>query len=256
MFLLNSPMEQFLIVPLSSTSYIFNFSNNLIYLILCVFFISLILFVLAFESGSLKGFVHNKNTGLLSLVSFFITFIKDLSESILGSVQGLRAYPFFGGLFFFIFVLNFMGIMPYAFTVTSHLSSTFSLSFALLMGSTFIMFNVHGKHAFSFFLPSGTPFLMVPFIVPIEVLSYCIRFVSLPVRLFANMMSGHILLKVFVGLGSTLLASKNMVGFIASFVPLIVLVLLLFLEIGVALVQAYVFCLLMLMFLNDSYALH
>jgi len=69
-------------------------------------------------------------------------------------------------------------------------------------------------------------------------------------------MSGHILLKVFVGLGSTLLAAKNMIGFVASFIPLIVLVLLLFLEIGVALVQAYVFCLLMLMFLNDSYALH
>jgi ATP synthase subunit 6 len=254
--LFNSPMEQFLIVPLSSSGFLFNFSNNLVYLILSVFFLFIILLILSFESGSLKGFVFTKNAGLLSLVSFFLEFIKDLSESILGSFQGVRAYPFFGGLFFFIFVLNFMGIMPYAFTVTSHLSSTFSLSFALLVGTTILMFQVHGKHAFSFFLPSGAPFAMVLFLVPIEVLSYLIRFVSLPVRLFANMMSGHILLKVFVGLGSTLLASKNMVGFIASFVPLIVLVLLLFLEIGVALVQAYVFCLLMLMFLNDSYALH
>jgi ATP synthase subunit 6 len=249
-------MEQFLIVPLSSSGFLFNFSNNLVYLILSVFFLFITLLILSFESGSLKGFVFTKNAGLLSLVSFFLEFIKDLSESILGSFQGVRAYPFFGGLFFFIFVLNFMGIMPYAFTVTSHLSSTFSLSFALLVGTTILMFQVHGKHAFSFFLPSGAPFAMVLFLVPIEVLSYLIRFVSLPVRLFANMMSVHILLKVFVGLGSTLLASKNMVGFIASFVPLIVLVLLLFLEIGVALVQAYVFCLLMLMFLNDSYALH
>jgi len=77
-----------------------------------------------------------------------------------------------------------MGIMPYAFTVTSHLSSPFALTFALLSGTTFLMFNIHGKHAFSYFLPSGTPFAMVPFIVPIEVLSYFMRFVSLPVRLF------------------------------------------------------------------------
>jgi len=254
--LFNSPMEQFFIVPLSSNGFVFNFSNNLIYLVLSVFFVLVILVVLSFESGSLKGFVFTQNAGLLSLITFFIEFIKDLAEGILGSVQGLRAYPFFGGLFFFIFILNFMGIMPYAFTVTSHLSSTFTLSFALLMGLNFIMFNVHGKHAFSFFLPSGTPFLMLPFIVPIEVLSYLIRFVSLPVRLFANMMSGHILLKVFVGLASTLLAVKSMVGFFASFIPLLVLILLLFLEIGVALVQAYVFSLLLLMFLNESYNLH
>jgi len=253
---LNSPMEQFLIIPLSSSSLFVHLSNNLLYLILSVFFLFTILLILSFESGSLKGFVFTKNAGFLSLISFFLEFIRDLSENILGSFQGLRAYPFFGGLFFFIFILNFMGIMPYAFTVTSHLSSTFSLSFALLIGTTVLMFQVHGKHAFSFFLPSGAPFAMVLFLVPIEVLSYLIRFVSLPVRLFANMMSGHILLKVFVGLGSTLLAAKNMIGFVASFIPLIVLVLLLFLEIGVALVQAYVFCLLMLMFLNDSYALH
>ena len=254
--LFNSPMEQFLIVPLSSSIFFIHFSNNVLYLILSVFFLCAILLVLSFESGSLKGFVFIKNAGVLSLISFFLEFIRDLSESILGSFQGLRSYPFFGGLFFFIFTLNLMGIMPYAFTVTSHLSSTFSLSFALLMGTTMLMFQVHGKHAFSFFLPSGAPFAMVIFLVPIEVLSYLIRFVSLPVRLFANMMSGHILLKVFVGLGSTLLAAKNMIGFLASFIPLIVLLLLLFLEIGVALVQAYVFCLLLLMFLNDSYALH
>ena len=254
--LFNSPIEQFAIVPLSSSCFILNFSNNLVYLFLSVFFLFTILLVLSFESGSLKGFVFVKNAGLLSLVTFFLEFIRDLSESILGSVQGLRAYPFFGGLFFFVFSLNFMGIMPYAFTVTSHLSSPFALTFALLSGTTFLMFNIHGKHAFSYFLPSGTPFAMVPFIVPIEVLSYFMRFVSLPVRLFANMMSGHILLKVFVGLGSTLLAVKNMVGFFASFIPLLVLTLLLFLEIGVALVQAYVFCLLMLIFLNDSYGLH
>ncbi len=229
---LNSPMEQFLIIPLSSGSLFVHFSNNLVYLILSVFFLFTILLILSFESGSLKGFVFTKNAGFLSLISFFLEFIRDLSENILGSFQGLRAYPFFGGLFFFIFILNFMGIMPYAFTVTSHLSSTFSLSFALLIGTTVLMFQVHGKHAFSFFLPSGAPFAMVLFLVPIEVLSYLIRFVSLPVRLFANMMSGHILLKVFVGLGSTLLASKNMIGFVAIFIPLIVLVLLLFLYVN------------------------
>ena len=254
--IVNSPMEQFFIVPLSSSSMFLDFSNNVLYLILSTLLLFIIIFIFSKESGSLKGYNKNSNTGVLSFLIMFISFIRDMALSNLGTNQGTRAYPFFSGVFFFIFILNFIGLMPYSFTVTSHLSSTFTLSFALLMGTTFIMFNVHGKHAFSFFLPSGTPFLMVPFLVPIEVLSYCIRFISLPVRLFANMMSGHILLKVFVGLGTTLLAIKGLVGFFASFIPLLVLILLLFLEIGVALVQAYVFTLLMLIFLNDSYALH
>jgi F-type H+-transporting ATPase subunit a len=249
-------MEQFFFVPLIPASFFLSFSNNFVYLFVSFFILVSILIVLSFESGSLKGFVFVQNAGLLSVASGFFGIIKDISVSMLGPEKGLRLYPFFSALFFSIFTLNFIGIIPYSYTVTSQLSSVFSLSCSLLVGNEFLMFKRYGKRTFSYFLPSGTPLSMVLFIVPLEVGSYLVRFISLPVRLFANMMSGHILLKVFVGLASSLFAVKSVVSFFASFVPLLVLILLLFLEIGVALVQAYVFILLILIFLSDSYDLH
>jgi F-type H+-transporting ATPase subunit a len=256
--LYNSPLEQFFFVPLNSASLIFNFSNNIVYLFISLFFLLSILLVLSFESGSIKGFVFVQNTGLFSFFTLFLGFIRELSESVLGPVRGLRLYSFVSSLFFFIFILNFVGLIPYSFSVTAHLSATFSLSFGIMLGVAFLMFNIHGKHAFSYFLPSGTPFAIIPFIVPLELLSYLMRFVSLPLRLFANMMSGHILLKVFVGLSSSLITinSMGLEFFFAGFFTLFILICLIFLEIGVALVQAYVFCLLVLIFLNDSYGLH
>jgi F-type H+-transporting ATPase subunit a len=259
--LYNSPLEQFFFVPLSSASLIFNFSNNIVYLFISLFFLLNILLVLSFESGSIKGFVFVQNTGLFSFFTLFLGFIRELSESVLGPVRGIRLYSFISSLFFFIFILNFIGLIPYSFSVTAHLSATFSLSLGIMLGVAFLMFNIHGKHAFSYFLPSGTPFAIIPFIVPLELLSYLMRFVSLPLRLFANMMSGHILLKVFVGLSGTLITISswdlNTIDcFFAGFFVLFILICLIFLEIGVALVQAYVFCLLVLIFLNDSYGLH
>jgi ATP synthase subunit 6 len=246
-------MEQFLIVPLNLT---FGLDNYLMSLFAPLFLLLVILVFFFFESGSIKGFGFFRNAGLFSLISFYFIFIKDVSVSILGPVKGLRVYPFICCLFFFIFTLNLLGLMPYGFSVTSHLSCTFGLSFTLLLGAAFLMFNLHGKRAFAFFLPSGTPFALIPFIVPVEIISYLVRFISLPARLFANMVAGHILIKIFVGLGSSLLAVKTLVGLFLSFIPLFVLILLLFLEIGVALVQSYVFCLLFLIFLNDSFFLH
>jgi ATP synthase subunit 6 len=258
--LYQSPMEQFYFVPFSTVSFLgfsfeLTFSNYWIPLFIYHFCICFILVTLASESGSLKGFVFSKNVSFIHLITFYLAFIQNLCESVLGPVHGSRLYPFFSSLFLFILNLNLIGIVPYGFTVTSHFSSTFSLSCSLLIGATFLMFSRHGLHALSIFLPSGTPLALMLIVVPVEVISFFVRFISLPTRLFANMMSGHILLKVFVGLGSTLLAVNN-VGLLLSAVPLLVLVLLFFLEIGVALIQAYVFCLLMLIFLNDSYSLH
>jgi ATP synthase subunit 6 len=203
------------------------------------------------ESGSLKGFTYSGNAGLWTLITCYFEFIKRLCVSVLGEYQGSRYYPFFSSLFFFVFILNFIGLMPYSFSITSQLSCTFSLSFSLLIGIVFLTFSIHGKRSFAIFLPVDTPFPLVPVIVPIEVLSYLVRFISLPVRLFANMMAGHILIKVFIGLSSSLLAVGGLFGFLTSFVPLIVLLFLLILELGVAVVQSYIFCLLLLIFLSD-----
>jgi ATP synthase subunit 6 len=258
--LYHSPMEQFYFAPVNSlTLYGFPFdltvSNYFYPLFVYHLFLCFIFVTLACESGSLKGFVFAKNVSFIHILTFYLAFIQKLCESVLGPVHGSRLYPFFSSLFLFVFYLNLIGIVPYGFTVTSHFSSTFSLSCSLLLGATFLMFSRHGLRAFAFFLPIGTPCALMLIVVPVEFISFCVRFVSLPTRLFANMMSGHILLKVFVGLASTLLAVKN-VGLLLSAVPLLVLILLFFLEIGVAFIQAYVFCLLMLIFLNDSYVLH
>jgi ATP synthase subunit 6 len=250
--LYNSPMEQFLFCPLFSLF----FSNSFFFTFIPVLFTFTFLFISSAESHSIKGFSLSQNASFFSLVSVFFRFIKSLCISVLGPVEGLRFYPFLCSVFFFLFVVNLIAIVPYSFSITSHLSVTICLSCSLLLGIVFVMFNLHGKRAFIYFLPSGTPFLMAFFIVPLEVLSYFVRFISLPIRLFANMMSGHILLKVFVGLASSLFGSKSLLGFLISFVPLVVLSLLLLLEVLVAFVQAYVFCLLLLIFLSDAHGLH
>jgi ATP synthase subunit 6 len=252
MMLYNSPMEQFLFCPLHS---LFS-SNSFVFTIIPVIYTFTFLFIASVESHSIKGFSLSQNLSFFSLIAIFFKFIKSLCVSVLGPVGGLRFYPFFCSVFFFIFVVNLIAIVPYSFSITSHLSVTISLSCSLLLGVVFVMFNLHGKLAFTYFLPSGTPFLMAFFIVPLEVISYFVRFISLPIRLFANMMSGHILLKVFIGLASALFGSKSLLGFLVSFIPLVVLSLLLFLEVLVAFVQAYVFCLLLLIFLSDAHGLH
>ena len=146
--------------------------------------------------------------------------------------------------------------MPYAFPVTASLSTCCALSSPIVCMTAFIMFNTHGVRAFSRFVPEGTPLSLLAFIVPIEVFSFLLRFISLPVRLFANIVSGHVLLKVFASLSCSLLATKTFFGFSLGFISFLIVVFLFFLEILIAFVQAYVFCLLALIYLNDAYRLN
>ena len=157
--------------------------------------------------------------------------------------------------FFFILLSNLIGMIPYSFTITSHLIVTFTLSLMIYIG-----FNIIGikKHKFNFLnllLPSGASIFLVPLLVPIELVSYIFRVISLPVRLFANMMAGHTLLKVIAGFAWSML-NVNTFIFIAHFIPLILLVLLVGLELGVAIIQAYVFTILTCMYINDAINLH
>ena len=169
--------------------------------------------------------------------------------------KGEKFFPYIFSLFTFILIANLIGLVPYSFTITSHLIVTFSLAIATFIGINLICLREHGYHIFSLFLPAGSSLGLAFVLVPIEVVSYFVRPVSLSVRLFANMMAGHTLLKVIAGFAWVMMLSG---GFflIAHFLPLLILIVVMGLEIGVALIQGYVFTILTCIYLNDALNLH
>lgn len=148
-----------------------------------------------------------------------------------------------------------IGLIPYSFTLTSHLIVTFSLSTAVFIGVNIIGFNIHSTKMLSLFLPSNTSFGLALLLVPIEFVSYIFKPISLGVRLFANLMAGHTLLKVIVGFSWSMLLLDDLL-FCMHIVPLLVLIILMGLELAVAVIQAYVFTILTCIYLNDSVNLH
>jgi ATP synthase subunit 6 len=125
-------------------------------------------------------------------------FNKNLVEKNIGQ-EGLQFFPFIFFLFSFLVLSNLIGMVPYSFTITSHLFVTFSLALTLFIGINIIAIKIHKLHFFGFFLPSGVSITLAPLLVPIELVSYVARVFSLAIRLFANMMSGHTLLKIIAG---------------------------------------------------------
>jgi F-type H+-transporting ATPase subunit a len=136
-------------------------------------------------------------------------------------------------------------MVPYSFTPTSHIVVTFAMALFVMVGVTIIGFAKHGLHFFSFFVPKGVPFVLLLLLVPIEVISYFIRPFSLSIRLFANMLAGHTMLKVFGGF-------VVMMGLIGGWAPLVFIVALTGLELLIAFLQAYVFAILTCLYLNDA----
>ena len=166
-----------------------------------------------------------------------------------------KYFPFMSVLFMFILTNNLIGMVSYSFTTTSHITLTFFLSFSIFVAMNVIGFQKHGVHLFSLFLPANTGFFLALLLVPIELISYIAKPISLGVRLFINLMAGHSLLKVIVGFSWNMPLVENLKGIVFIF-PLLILVLLMGLELGVAVIQAYVFITLTAIYLNDSEALH
>ena len=154
-------------------------------------------------------------------------------------------FPFIFSLFMFVLFCNMLGMLPYSFTVTSHIIVTFALAAVIFVGVTIIGFVNHGAGYLKLFIPSGVPLFLLPLIVVIEIISYLSRPVSLSVRLFANMMAGHTMLKVFGGFVISL-------GILGGLLPLSFTVALTGLEILIAFLQAYVFAILTCIYLNDA----
>jgi ATP synthase subunit 6 len=160
------------------------------------------------------------------------------------------------GVFSFVFTNNIMGMLPYSDTATSSLLLTFWVSLSIFTSLLTMMIRRNGvKYLFSFFLPAGSPFALAFLLVPLEFVSYSFRLVSLPVRLFANMMAGHILLKVIVGFSWSMILMGDLF-LLANLFPVVVLFVLTFLELAVAAIQAYVFTILTCMYLRDVFVAH
>ena len=158
-------------------------------------------------------------------------------------------FPFIFSLFMFVLLCNMVGMLPYSFTVTSHIIVTLILALFIFIAVTIIGFMKHGFKYLTIFVPSGVPTVLLPLITVIEIISYLSRPVSLSVRLFANMMAGHTMLKVFGGFVISL-------GILGGWLPLSFSVALTGLEILVAFLQAYVFAILTCIYLNDALNLH
>jgi len=247
--ILFSPLEQFEIVPIFSfmIGSKFAFTNSSFFLFLVFSFI-LVFFHLTLH----KATVFPNNWQILSEQMFF--FVQGmLFESL--SKKGEKFFPFVFTTFVFIFFCNFLGMIPYTFTVTSHIFFTFSLGMVSFIGLNIFGVNKHGFFFFSLFLPPGAPLALAPLLVPIEIISYVFRVVALSVRLFANMMAGHTLLKILATFAWKMLMAGGIFLFI-QFFPMLVIIAITGLELAIAFLQAYVWTTLICLYFSDVINLH
>lgn len=238
-----SPIEQFQIRKILDVDLGFadaSFTNSALFMVAAVVLATLFLVLSTRERSLIPGRWQ-------SMAEIAYEFVANMIRTNVGA-EGRKYFPFIFSLFMFILFGNMLGLIPYGFTFTSHLAVTLGMALVVFIGTTIIGFAKHGLHFFSFFLPHGTPWFIAPILVPIEVLSYFTRPISLSLRLFANMTAGHTLLKVFAGFVAAL-------G-IAGIVPLAAVIGLTGLELLVAFLQAYVFAVLSCIYLNDALHMH
>ena len=191
---------------------------------------------------------------LQSLAEIAYTGIMSMAVGSIGP-EGRRFFPFIFALFFFVLMGNLLGLLPYSFTYTSHIAVTFGLALMVIVVVTVVSLRIHGLHFFSYFFPVGAPKLLAPLIIPIEVISYLSRPVSLAIRLFANMVAGHVMFEVFATF-VVLLAGAGALGTAAGILPMAINVVLVGFELLVAVLQAYVFAILTCIYLHDAVHLH
>jgi len=252
---LKSPLEQFEILPLIYLPFgYFDFSitNQTVMLFIILFFFSAMFFGCLKQSNLSLYVVPNR---VQSAMEFAHKMLLTMVTSTIHGKRNQLFLPLIYTIFFFIVCMNLMGLVPYSFTVTSHFVVTLSISLSCFIGMNIICVRAHNLKMFSLFLPAGTSVALSFLLVPIELLSYIFKPLSLAIRLFCNMMAGHTLLKVFVGFAWSLMSVTGFL-FLLHYVPLLILFPLFVLEIGIAIVQAYVFSLLTCMYLNDVLNLH
>lgn len=245
-----SPLEQFEIVtlvPFKLLDLNLSLTNSSLFLILSVFLATFWLFL-----SFLKVSLVPNNWQLIQETFYLIT--TNIIKDNLGS-KGEVYFPFIFSLHLILLFCNLVGMVPYSFTVTSHIIFTFSLALSIFIGINIIGVRTHGFSFFNLFLPRGVPLIIMPLLVTIEFISYLIKVFTLSIRLFANMTSGHTLLKIIAGFAWSMLSVGGLLAFF-YLIPLGLLTILIGLELGIAILQAYVFTLLTCIYLNDVLEMH
>jgi F-type H+-transporting ATPase subunit a len=239
----HSPLAQFEIktlIPLQVGDINASITNSSVFMIATVLAISLFLVMGMRRSALVPGRWQ-------SMVELSYIFIANLIKDTVGS-EGRPYFPFIFTVFMFVLFGNLFGMLPYTFTFTSHIVVTFTMALFVFLGVTLIAIAKHKIRFFTFFMPPGVPMYMAPILIPIEIISYLSRPISLSVRLFANMLAGHTLMKVFAGF----IFALGVFGI----APWVFIVALTGLEIVIAFLQAYVFTILTCLYLNDALHLH
>jgi len=243
------PLGQFrLMTGLGPLGHAVNFTNSN-EAMLASAVIVVILFAIGLRRGALvPGRIQ-------ALVEMLYEFVHGMCLDAIGE-EGRKFFPLVFTIFSFILLGNLIGLFPYFFAFTSHIAVTLTLALFVFVFSTGVGFYTHGFRFFKFFVPAGVPGWLLPLLVPIEIISYLSRPVSLSVRLFANMTAGHVMWEVFAGFMLLLTASLGVVGVVASILPLGLNVALVALELLVAGLQAYVFAILTCLYLHDAVHMH
>ncbi len=241
-------LSQFELVPvLGRIGSSVGFSQSNAHMLLAVGLITALLMYGAAQRAVVPG-------RLQALAESAYEFIHGMVTDQVGE-EGRRFFPFVFSLFMFILFGNLIGLFPYAFTFTSHIAVTFGLAAVVFILITVVALALHGKHFFGYFFPEGAPLWLAPIIIPVEIVSYLSRPVSLSIRLFANMVAGHVMLKVFATF-VVLLGGLGAIGPFVAVLPLAVNVALVGFEVLVAFLQAYVFAILTSIYLHDAVHLH
>lgn len=245
------PIDQFVItpiIPIEMGGYDLSFTNSSLWMaIAAVTSITFLMFATrkrAIVPGRAQAFSE-------MLYEFVANMVRDNTGP-----QGRRYFPIIFTIFMIVLMGNVLGLIPYSFTYTSHIIVTLALAMTIFFMVTIFGIINHGVKFFSLFVPPGVPLALQFLIVPIEILSFLIRPVTLSVRLFANMVAGHILLKVFAGFGASLLIALGGAGLAIGIVPMLFNVAIYALELLVALLQAYIFAILSAIYLKDTVDLH
>jgi F-type H+-transporting ATPase subunit a len=242
-----NPVEQFEIrnlLPITSLGgHEIAFTNSALFMLIIVGGVSALLIGATAPRAIVPG-------RLQSVAELSYEFVANTLRSSAGT-EGMRFFPLVFTLFTFVLAANLIGLIPYSFTVTSQIIVTAALALLVFFIVVGYGFWRHGLHFLNLFVPSGVPWFFLPLIVPIEVLSFLSRPVSHSVRLFANMLAGHITLQVFAGF-IIMLAGAGVLGWFGALLPFVMVVMLTALELLVAFLQAYVFAILTCIYLNDA----
>ena len=242
------PIEQFQIHNLFPIAKIGNteiaFTNSAAFMLVAV--LGLTAFLVMATAG--RNLVPSR---LQSAAEIAYEFVATTVRSTAGA-EGMKFFPFVFSIFMFVLTLNMIGLIPYSFTVTSHIIVTAALAFTVFFTVLIYGFVRNGWHFFNLFVPKGVPVYILPLVVAIEILSFVSRPISHSVRLFANMLAGHITLQVFASFIILLGTGLGVVGWIGGVLPFLMIVILFALETLVAFLQAYVFAILTCIYLNDA----